>query len=102
MKQRRKSREATYQQVESNILRSQAKQKVDYAKRHHGPAPEEVMPRNSLVYMWMPPKNKMKKVSSVEGPYRLVEYTNGSQAIVEDAKGQRWTVAVSRLAPYLP
>jgi hypothetical protein len=100
LKQRQVHREATYKELRDNVLRSQAKQRVDYAKRHHGPAPEEVMPPNSLVLMWVPPQNKLSKVAACEGPYRLVEYTTGSQAIIEDAKGQRWSVAISRLAPY--
>jgi thymidylate kinase len=100
LKQRQAHRQATHRQLESNILRSQVKQKADYAKRHHGPAPEDVMPPGSLVLMWVPPKSKLHKVSAVEGPYRVVEYVTNAQAIVEDAKGQKWPVAVSRLAPY--
>jgi thymidylate kinase/transposase InsO family protein len=102
MRQRQESRDATHANLESNILRSQAKQKMDYAKRHHGPAPEEVMPPDSFVLMWVPPHNKLSKVASCEGPYRLVEYRAGSQALIEDSKGQRWPVAISRLAPYRP
>lgn len=99
---RQATRDATHAHLKDNVIRSQEKQKVDYAKRHHGPAPQDVMPPGSFVLMWVPPQNKLSKVASCEGPYRLVEYISGSQALIEDSNGQRWLVAVSRLAPYRP
>jgi transposase InsO family protein len=100
LQQRNAQRAADYEGVATNILRSQAKQRVDYAKRLHGPDPKEELPPGSLALMWMPPKNKLQKTSAVEGPYLVVEHTSGSQVVLEDAKGSRWAVAVSRLAPY--
>lgn len=100
LQQREAQRATDYAQVESNILRSQAKQKVDYSKRLHGPDPQEELPPGSLVLMWMPSKTKMHRTSAIEGPYRVVEHTSGSQVTIEDASGVKWSVAVSRLAPY--
>jgi hypothetical protein len=102
LQQRQATRAATHHELTMNILRSQDKQRVDYAKRHHGPDPGDVMPPNSYVLMWVPPQNKLAKVAACEGPYLLVKYIAGSQALIEDSKGQRWPVAVSRLAPYRP
>lgn len=83
-----------------NILKSQYKQKEDFKKRHHGPAPEELMPPGSLVLLWCPAKTKMHKTSSIEGPYRLVKYLDNSRALLEVAQGKTWPAAINRLSPY--
>ena len=101
MKQRKAQKAELHQTLENNILRSQTKQKRDFKARHlHVPAPEDAMPPGSLVLMFCPPKNKLSKVSAIEGPYLLVKYLSNSRALLEDAKRKQWACAINRLAPY--
>jgi hypothetical protein len=100
MKQRSNHQDTVRKTLQDNILKSQAKQKTDFAKRHLGPAVQTAMPEGSLVLLWCPTKSKMSKVSNVEGPYRLIKYLSNSQALVQDATGKTWASAISRLAPY--
>lgn len=100
MKQRQQHREALHQTINTNILRSQSKQKIDFRKRHHGPAPEDIMPPGSLVLLSCPAKTKLHKTASTEGPYRVVRYLSDSRVLLEEAGGKRWPVAAHRLSPY--
>jgi hypothetical protein len=81
------------------ILRSQQKQMADFKCRHLPTSPEDLVPPGSLVLLFVAPKTSLHRTSCIEGPYLLVEYLSNAQAIVEDRDGERWQVAIKRLAP---
>lgn len=103
LQQRSTAQPALKRKLQQNILKAQEKQKKDFRKRHHPSDPASHMPEGSLVLMWSPPTSKLHKHKATEGPYQLCEYLEGhSHAVLSDAAGKRWKVAVTRLAPYAP
>jgi hypothetical protein len=88
--------------LQNNVLRAQQKQKKDYRKRHLPLDVEAYMPIGSQVLLNNPPKNKMAKYLSIEGPYELVRYSDEgkTRATLKEARGKTWVVATNRLAPY--
>ena len=81
-------------------LRRQAKQKLDFKKRHYTRDPSTEIPEGSLVLMKTQARSKMHKGTSREGPFKLLEWCRPdmTNCILEDASGKRWRCKTTRVA----
>jgi hypothetical protein len=102
LEQRQAQQDDVHKNLASNIERAQHKQKSDFLRRHHlCTDPAKAMPEGTYVLLKAPATSKLHRCKSVEGPYRLTKYIDGStRAVIEEAGGKKWPVATSRLAPY--
>jgi hypothetical protein len=101
IQQRAAGREKTLVKLEKNILASQEKQKRDFRKRHHVLRPDSVIQVGELCLMKSSQYTKMHKKLATEGPFYLVAYSpDYKRAVLQDNDNRRWSVSVTRLAPY--
>lgn len=90
-----------HEELRTNVQRAQEKQSRDYHKRHlHVAKLSTAMPPGSLVLMLRPSSNKLAKLSTREGPYRVIKYDKAeANCLLEDGAGKRWFVHVACVCP---